>query len=346
MPSLRCIFARGSPLFLYGSTGLAFASMASASTCLDNCKTGHSESIPSHRQSQDKKSMMFVRDADEFARKWKKFSTDRLDKLVVIADFDYTLTPAFKKPSDDQAASTHGILMQSKAFGPQAETLSREIFEKYYPIEQSATMTKQEKLPFMIEWWTKTHELIIKHGVSRIDIRKAVEESDITLREGFMEIFELLARENVPTLIFSAGLYDVIHAVLNKEYAKTPAKVPPGNVHVVSNMMRFDENDKVVGFDGTLIHSLNKNASALIDTDFWKQCQLEKRHNIVLLGDSLGDSDMANGLDFKEDEIVRIGFLNDGVEEKLDLYLQRFNVVLTNDSSLLPVELLLHQIQL
>ncbi|ETN13661.1 CAMK/CAMKL/AMPK protein kinase [Phytophthora nicotianae INRA-310] len=281
---------------------------------------------------------------DTFARKWKKFSTDRLDKLIVIADFDYTLTPAYT-PTDDQALSTHRLLMESEALGPQTETVAREIFEKYFPIEQSAKLTKEEKLPFMIEWWTKTHELMIQHGVSKTAVKKAVEESDITLREGFMDIFDLLARENVPTLIFSAGLYDVIHAVLDKEYAKTPAKTPPKNVHVISNMMRFDENDKVVGFDGTLIHSLNKDASALVETEFWKQCQLEKRHNILLLGDSLGDSNMANGLDFKEDEIVRIGFLNDGADEKLDLYLQRFDVVLTNDSSLLPVELLLHQIQ-
>ena len=82
-----------------------------------------------------------------------------------------------------------------------------------------------------------------------------------------------------------------------------------------------------------------------METDFWKQCQLEKRHNILLLGDSLGDCNMANGLDFSEDEIVRIGFLNDGDEAKLALYLQNFDVVLTNDSSLFPVELLLHQIQ-
>lgn len=34
--------------------------------------------------------------AEEFARKWKKFSTDGLDKLMVIADFDYTLTPFYK----------------------------------------------------------------------------------------------------------------------------------------------------------------------------------------------------------------------------------------------------------
>jgi hypothetical protein len=79
-------------------------------------------------------------------------------------------------------------------------------------------------------------------------------------------------------------------------------------------------------------------------TAFWKQCQLEKRHNILLLGDSLGDADMANGLQFAEDEIVRVGFLNTSVNEKLETYLQRFDVVLTDDSSLLPVELLLHQI--
>ncbi|CAI5702323.1 unnamed protein product [Peronospora effusa] len=315
MPHTRRIFAWGSQLFMCGSAGLTLTLTASALSYLDIHKPGRSESIRSHHQSP-RKPMMFVRDADDFARKWKKFSTDRLDTLVVIADFDYTLTPAYKKTSDDQALSTHRILMESEAMGPQAETIARKIFEKYYPIEQSATLTRKEKLPFMIQWWTETHELIVKHGVSKKAVCKAVEESDITFREGFMEIFELLARENVPVLIFSAGLYDVIHAVLNKEYAKTIAKMPPKNVHVISNMMRFDENDKVVGFDGTLIHSLNKNASALVETDFWKQCQLEKRHNILLLGDSLGDSNMANGLDFKEDEI------------------------------LLPVELLLHQIQL
>lgn len=80
-----------------------------------------------------------------------------------------------------------------------------------------------------------------------------------------------------------------------------------------------------------------------IGTEFWKQCQLEEHRNILLLGDSLGDANIADGLDFTEDEIVRIGFLNSGAGEKLDLYMQRFDIVLTNDSSLLPLEVLLHQ---
>lgn len=97
--------------------------------------------------------------------------------------------------------------------------------------------------------------------------------------------------------------------------------------------------------DAQLIHSLNKNASAIEGTAFSKQCHLEQRRNILLLGDSLGDANMADGLKFEEDEIVRIGFLNTDVDNKLEAYLDRFDVVLTDDSSLLPLELLLQQIK-
>lgn len=197
----------------------------------------------------------------------------------------------------------------------------------------------------------------MQHKLTKRNILEAVQANAITFREGFHDIFAVLAQQNVPTLIFSAGLYDVIHAVLDKEYASptegqatistttTNASEVPPNVHVISNMMQFDDAGTVVGFEGKLIHSLNKNASVVLDTPFWQQCQSEKRRNVLLLGDSLGDARMVDGLECNDDEIVRIGFLNDRVSEKLDVYLQHFDVVLTNDSSMLPVELLLHQVQ-
>uniref|UniRef100_K3X1Q4 5'-nucleotidase n=1 Tax=Globisporangium ultimum (strain ATCC 200006 / CBS 805.95 / DAOM BR144) TaxID=431595 RepID=K3X1Q4_GLOUD len=298
------------------------------------------------------KPMMFVRDPDAFAKKWKKFSTDGIDRMLVIADFDFTLTTNFKPSAHqlryahdqgERGDSSHGVLMRSNSLDPAVGAAGREMFLKYYPIEQSPTLSNAEKLPFIIEWWTKEHETIVQHKLTKQNILDAVQENEIAFRDGFHDIFALLAQQNVPTLIFSAGLYDVIHAVLDKEYAKQETKVPP-NVHVISNMMRFDEHGAVMGFDGNLIHSLNKNASVLQGSRFWQQCQMEKRHNILLLGDSLGDANMADGLDYDDDEIVRVGFLNDHVHEKLDVYLQHFDVVLTNDASLLPVELLLHQV--
>lgn len=235
----------------------------------------------------------------------------------------------------------------SSSLDPAVKAKNRAMFEHYYPIEQSATLSPAEKLPFIVDWWTKEHECIVEHQLTRTDIAHAVHEHAVTFRDGFHDIFAVLAQQRVPTLIFSAGLYDVIHAILDREFAaQTPPQALPPNVHVISNMMRFDGADgSVSGFDGKLIHSLNKNASVLLGTPFWQQCRMEKRRNVLLLGDSLSDANMADGLDCREDEIVRIGLLNDRVDEKLDVYLQHFDVVLTHDASLLPVELLLHQLQ-
>lgn len=43
---------------------------------------------------------------DAFAAKWKKFSSDGLDHMLVIADFDFTLTTSFK-PSGGFVCSIH-----------------------------------------------------------------------------------------------------------------------------------------------------------------------------------------------------------------------------------------------
>ncbi|TYZ57935.1 hypothetical protein PybrP1_013222 [[Pythium] brassicae (nom. inval.)] len=287
---------------------------------------------------------MLVGDPDAFAKKWKKFSTDGVDKLLVISDFDQTLT-RYLKPDGDQESSSHGLLMTSSVLSPQVCKLEREIFARFFPIEVSPTLSEAEKLPYMVEWWNRAHELLLEYKLTKSQILQAVEQNDVGFRSGFHEIFRLLANENVPVLIFSAGLYDVIHAVLEKEFARSPEKTTPKNVHVVSNMMQFDASGTISGFEGQLIHSINKNASVLLDTPFWKQCQIEKRHNIILLGDSRGDVRMARGLEYKDDEIIRIGFLNTHVDESLEEYLRLYDVVLTHDASLLPVEMLLHQLQ-
>lgn len=113
--------------------------------------------------------------ADAFAHKWKKFTTDGIDRLLVIADFDYTLTPFFKdgtgassQPSrshlgfstltlalcatDERADSSHGILLKSDALGPEVKAAGRATFAQYYPIEQSPSLSDAEKLPFIVEW--------------------------------------------------------------------------------------------------------------------------------------------------------------------------------------------------
>ena len=67
--------------------------------------------------------------------------------------------------------------------------------------------------------------------------------------------------------------------------------------------------------------------------------QINQRHNVLLVGDSTGDAQMANGIHFKE--IIRIGYLNTKVAERLEDYLTRFDIVVIGDGSLHPVQLIL-----
>lgn len=66
----------------------------------------------------------------------------------------------------------------------------------------------------------------------------------------------------------------------------------------------------LTGFKGPLIHTYNKNNSILQGTEYFQQ--LSTRTSIVLLGDSMGDLTMADGIPSVEN-ILKIGFLNDKV---------------------------------
>lgn len=73
--------------------------------------------------------------------------------------------------------------------------------------------------------------------------------------------------------------------------------------------MEFDDSDRLVGFHRPLIHTFNKNSSVIpancID-------ELSHRNNVILLGDSIGDVSMAEGVR-RCGNLLKIGFLNEVV---------------------------------
>lgn len=66
-------------------------------------------------------------------------------------------------------------------------------------------------------------------------------------------------------------------------------------------------------FKGELIHIYNKREGAMLNTGHFEE--LRSRPNVLLMGDSLGDLNMADGVqDMKF--ILKIGYLNDKVSKK------------------------------
>lgn len=125
--------------------------------------------------------------------------------------------------------------------------------------------------------------------------------------------------------------------------------------------MEFDDNEQLVGFKSPLIHTFNKNDSVIP-----VNCRhmLAHRNNVILLGDSIGDVTMAEGVK-RCGSLLKIGFLNEVVkmnnlvsmkyfhimscdllqnEKQLDIFLERFDIVLLDDQTMDFVNFLLNKI--
>lgn len=82
----------------------------------------------------------------------------------------------------------------------------------------------------------------------------------------------------------------------------------------MSNFLQYDENGLLTGLDlNNLIHVFNKNESALRGTDYFDI--VKSRDHILLMGDSLGDSNMSEGM--YTTHVLKIGFLFDSVSNIL-----------------------------
>lgn len=167
------------------------------------------------------------------------------------------------------------------------------------------------------------------------DILAVVNSGKIKLRDGAEKFFKLLIKNNIPLIILSAtGLGEVIPLFLKKE------KLWSDNVFALTNTFQWDAKGRAIKINEPIIHSLNKEESMV--SEFPAQQKTKGRKNIILLGDSIDDANMAHG--FKYDNIIKISFLNEKVEERLPHYKKIFDAIILNDGSFNFVNELLREL--
>ncbi|XP_037640078.1 cytosolic 5'-nucleotidase 3 isoform X2 [Sebastes umbrosus] len=244
-------------------------------------------------------------------------------KLQIITDFDMTLSKF--AVNGKRCPSCHHIIENCNLIAEDCKEKLLQLKNKYYPIEIDSNLTMEEKFPFMVEWYFKSHTLLVESRIEKDKLTEVVRESCAVLKDGYLQFFENLQQHDVPVFIFSAGLGDILEEVIRQADVYYP------NVKVVSNFMDFDENGVLKGFKGELIHVFNKHDGALRNTEYFKQ--VKENSNIILMGDSLGDLTMADGAPNVEN-ILKIGYLNEKVDELLDKYLDSYDIVLVRDDTL------------
>ncbi len=254
----------------------------------------------------------------------KRIAEGGAKKLHVVSDFDKTLTSCFV--DGKKIESLISILRDEKYLTPDYPEKAQALFEKYVPIEKDPNIPLGEKKRAMHEWWSTHYELLLRSGLSKKDIESVANSKKIALRGGAMEFFNFLNEHKIPLVILSAaGLgYETIEMYLKNHNAMYE------NIHIVSNQLLWDEEGKAVGVREPIIHTFNKNYSTVKNIPFFNE--IRERKNIILLGDGEGDVTMVDG--FEYDNIIKIGFLNEGVKIDLEKYKDAYDVLVLNDSSM------------
>ncbi len=245
--------------------------------------------------------------------------------LHILADFDRTLTKAFSKWAYRPALIS--ILLEDGYLSKEYQEKAQWFFDYYHPIEGDENLPLQERKNAMQEWREKHKLLLIEEWLTKQDIYKAMKSQNIELRDKSKEFFDLLENNNIPLVILSAWWLGTVSI---KKYLENQKSLHQ-NIYIIWNEFIRDNNDKAIDFKRPVIHTLNKDETAVKNfPEIYKK--VKERKNIILLGDSIGDIKMAEW--FEYDNILKIWFLNRDIEKNFERYKESFDVLILNDGSM------------
>lgn len=171
-----------------------------------------------------------------------KIKLDKNNYFVAI-DFDRTITA--KESSDSWDAT-------GKLLGTDFTKRMNELYEKYRPIELDYKITFEEKNAAMEKWYQECMNLYYEYHLTEEKLRESIKVSNLTFRKGAEKFLETMHKQNVPVIILSAGIGNVIVQFLKENNCYYD------NIFVISNFIEFDKNGNMKYFDKNMIHTLNK----------------------------------------------------------------------------------------
>lgn len=233
-----------------------------------------------------------------------------LSNYYVITDFDRTLTTKESEPS---------IGIVPRYLGGKCLEERMKIFNYYRPLELDYTLDVIEKQKIMKEWANKSFTLVSKY-ITEDNIDKAIENANMHLRKGAKEFLLKMNSMNIPVIIMSSGVGNIVKAFLEKE------KCLFDNIKIVSNFYEFRNGETYIDL---------KNIMATVNKEYKKipediRNEIEQKENTLLFGDLIEDIKMAN--EEKLSNTITFGFLDANIEQNLETYKNNFDVVLTDNN--------------
>uniref|UniRef100_A0A0K0DUX1 5'-nucleotidase n=1 Tax=Strongyloides stercoralis TaxID=6248 RepID=A0A0K0DUX1_STRER len=272
-------------------------------------------------------SKIYIKNKEYVSRIINALSESGPKNLTIISDFDYTIS-RFCDDNGNQNLTTHQLFKKgTEISNPNLGPKLVKYYDKYFPIEFSNNLSIEEKIPYMEKWWNLSHSAIIEEQLNYDFIVNIVKSNNIQYRYKFCELVKLLDYLNIPFVIFSAGIGDVIDIYLRKKL-----ELIEENIYIISNSMIFNDDKVCVGFSEPLIHTYSKNSSVIKENNPLLNV-VKNRENVLLMGDSLGDIHMEVNSK-RKGNTLKIGFLNFDKSNLLQKYMNYYDIVCVDDQTM------------
>lgn len=275
---------------------------------------------------------IIIKNPELLQKKIQIMKKEGKENLHVVSDFDRTLTPMFF--NGEKMETGVGQIRAGNYLSPEYVKKSYELKDKYHPIEIDESLSVEERSKKMEEWWTEHLKIMIKYGLNKEVINDIIKKRKIKPREGSLEFYDLLNSFKIPLLIFSAGKGDLIEGFLEEE-----GKLY-NNISVIANFYDYDEKGFVTGYKSKIIHTFNKNEKQTEKHPCYEK--IKNRKNVIVIGDSISDLGMIEGL--QHENVLSFGFLNENIEVMMEKFQDKFDVVILNDGSMDYVNKILKEI--
>ena len=235
----------------------------------------------------------------------------KLNKYI-ITDFDHTLT-------EKESKSSWGVLETLKTLNENIKNKLKDNKNYYLPLENNLNINENKRKKFMKEWTNNNLKILTSSNINKEEIKKASFKKDaMTLRKGVKEFFKYTYQNNIPVIIISAGITDIIENFIKANNCLY------NNIHIISNEIKY-KNNIFKGFKNKIIYSSNKHKS--------KKPYKIKKEKIILLGDNISDILMAPK---NNQNIFKIGFLNNYKENK-ELFQNAYDIVYDDKVSFIKI---------
>ena len=246
------------------------------------------------------------------------------DDLIMVIDFDLTLT-------DGKSDECHDIMGASPLLPPQLVAAFEPLldFSQPFPPELEGD-----------GWWVRANELLVEHGaeIGPSTPRELARAAPTRLRPGARALLRRLRELGVPVLVVSAGISDLIEAVLDE------AGVPTGDESsltvVSSNRLVFAEEGGQGAAAPSLIAvepsppitSLNKALTYERNREWFEETHAARK-TLLVVGDRVSDLKVASGAPDGY-STASVGIFNDtphGPQPAFEEFESHFDAVIRGD---------------